>query len=52
MTDLAGIVKDIDRREFFLLLPLFIATLVLGVLPNILLDALHVSVSNILYFII
>lgn len=49
MLDLAGVIKDIDRREFFLLIPLFIATLILGILPNVILDALHISVSTILY---
>ena len=47
--DLAGVIKDINRREFFLLLPLFIATFVLGIIPNVLLDSMHVSVSTILY---
>lgn len=47
-----GSVKDINRREFFLLLPLLIATVILGILPNIVLDALHASVTTILYSII
>ena len=49
---LMGSVKDINRREFFLLLPLLLATLILGILPNIVLDALHASVTTILYSII
>lgn len=44
--------KDIDRREFMLLLPLILITFCLGIIPNIILDSLHISVSNILYNII
>ena len=47
--DLAGIVKDIDRREFFLLLPLFLTTLIFGLFPNYILEALHISTSLVLY---
>jgi NADH-ubiquinone oxidoreductase chain 4 len=50
--DIMGTVKDINRREFFLLLPLLLVTLTLGILPNVILDALHISVSTILYSII
>jgi NADH-ubiquinone oxidoreductase chain 4 len=41
--------KDISRREFMLLMPLLIATVLLGVYPNVVLDTLHVSVSALLY---
>jgi len=41
--------KDINRREFFLLLALLIPTVVFGILPNILLDSLHISISALLY---
>jgi NADH-ubiquinone oxidoreductase chain 4 len=47
-----GNIKDINRREFFLLLPLFLTTVIFGVLPNVILDALHPSVSTVLYSII
>jgi NADH-ubiquinone oxidoreductase chain 4 len=40
---------DLNRREFIILLPLFIGTVLLGVFPNIVLDTLHVSVSTLLY---
>lgn len=40
---------DISRREFMLLLPLLIATLVLGIFPNIILDSVALSVSTLLY---
>jgi len=45
------IIKDINRREYFLLLALLIPTVIFGILPNILLDSLHLSVSSLLYFI-
>lgn len=41
--------KDINRREFFLLLSLLIPTFLLGIFPNVILDTLHVSVSSLLY---
>lgn len=49
LLELAGIIKDINRREFFLLLPLFVATLALGLCPNLLLSSMHLSVSTVLY---
>jgi proton-translocating NADH-quinone oxidoreductase chain M len=45
------IIKDINRREYFLLLALLIPTIILGLVPNVLLDSLHLSVSSLLYFI-
>ena len=48
---LKKIVKDINRREYYLLLALLIPTVILGIIPNILLDSLHLSVSALLYFI-
>jgi NADH-ubiquinone oxidoreductase chain 4 len=41
--------KDISRREFMLLLPLLLGTLILGIYPNVVLDTLHVSVTTLLY---
>nr|QEN73931.1 NADH dehydrogenase subunit 4 [Lentinula edodes]WGO76447.1 NADH dehydrogenase subunit 4 [Lentinula edodes] len=41
--------KDIDRREFFLLLSLLIPTFLLGIFPNVILDTLHMSVASLLY---
>jgi NADH-ubiquinone oxidoreductase chain 4 len=41
--------KDINRREYYLLLSLLIPTLLLGIFPNVLLDTLHVSVTSLLY---
>lgn len=45
------IVKDINRREYFLLLALLIPTVVFGIVPNVLLNSLHLPVSSLLYFI-
>ena len=42
---------DITRLEFMLLIPLLILTLILGIFPNILLDTLHYSVTNLLYIL-
>jgi len=44
--------KDINRREFILLLTLLFPTLIFGILPYLLLDYLHVSVTTLLYNII
>lgn len=46
-----NIVKDINRREYFLLIALLIPTIILGLFPNVLLEALHFSVSSLLYII-
>lgn len=40
---------DLNYREFLLLLPLLIASIVLGIMPNIILDNLHITVSTFLY---
>ena len=42
-------VKDINRREYYLLISLLIPTVVFGILPNVLLNSLHTSVSALLY---
>ena len=41
--------RDITRKEFFLLFSLLIPTIVLGIFPNSILDSLHVSVTTLLY---
>jgi NADH-ubiquinone oxidoreductase chain 4 len=41
--------KDVDRREFSLLLSFLIPTLLLGIFPNIVLDGLHLSSTSYLY---
>jgi NADH-ubiquinone oxidoreductase chain 4 len=40
---------DINRREFMVLLPLLILTVIVGIFPNIVLDQIQVSVSNLIY---
>lgn len=44
------ITSDLNRREFMLLLPLAILTFILGIIPNIILDNLHLPVSCLLNF--
>ena len=42
-------IKDINRREYYLLISLLIPTIVFGIFPNILLNSLHTSISALLY---
>jgi NADH-ubiquinone oxidoreductase chain 4 len=42
---------DISRREFVLLISLLIPTVALGIYPNVILETLHVSTSQLLYTI-
>jgi NADH-ubiquinone oxidoreductase chain 4 len=42
-------IKDINRREYYLLISLLIPTIAFGIFPNVLLNTLHISISNILY---
>jgi NADH-ubiquinone oxidoreductase chain 4 len=44
--------KDVSRREFAMLITLLIPTVLLGIFPNIILDTLHVAVTQLLYNII
>ena len=44
-------VKDINRREFAILIVLLIPTIVLGIFPNFLLTDLHSTVTSLLYVI-
>jgi NADH-ubiquinone oxidoreductase chain 4 len=39
---------DLNRREFFVILPLIIVSFILGIYPNIVLDSLHLGVSSLL----
>jgi NADH-ubiquinone oxidoreductase chain 4 len=43
-----NILKDVNRREFYLLISLLIPTFVFGIFPNIILDSLHSSVTALL----
>jgi proton-translocating NADH-quinone oxidoreductase chain M len=44
--------SDINRREFFVFLPLFLGTLLMGVYPDIFLNPIHISVQNLVDHII
>jgi len=44
-------VKDLNRREFILLITLLIPTVIFGIIPNIILDTLHTTVSTLLYVV-
>jgi len=39
---------DINRREFFVVLPLIIVSFILGIYPNVVLESLHLGVSSLL----
>jgi len=43
--------KDINRREFILLISLLLPTVIFGIIPNTILNTLHMSVSALLYSI-
>jgi NADH-ubiquinone oxidoreductase chain 4 len=43
-------IPDLSKREFYMLLILIILTVVFGVYPIPLLDALHYSVSSLIYY--
>jgi len=43
--------SDINRREFLVLLPLILGTIILGIFPNIIMDILHASVINLTTYI-
>ena len=40
--------KDINKREFYIFLPLLAGTLIMGLYPEIFLDPLHMSVNILL----
>jgi NADH-ubiquinone oxidoreductase chain 4 len=42
-------VKDINRREFYILISLLIPTFALGIFPNLILDSLHTTISSLLF---
>jgi NADH-ubiquinone oxidoreductase chain 4 len=43
-------IKDLNRREYYLLISLIIPTILFGIFPNVLLDSLHTSVSALLFY--
>jgi len=40
---------DINRREFYVFIPLILGTIILGIYPNILLQSLDASLLNLLF---
>lgn len=42
-------ISDLTKREFYILLPLVILTVLLGIYPSPILDGLHYSVSSLIY---
>nr|YP_010248558.1 NADH dehydrogenase subunit 4 [Pneumocystis canis]QTK22337.1 NADH dehydrogenase subunit 4 [Pneumocystis canis]QTK22367.1 NADH dehydrogenase subunit 4 [Pneumocystis canis] len=44
-----GVLDDISKREFYLLMPLLLLTIILGVKPDIILNILYSSLTSILY---
>jgi proton-translocating NADH-quinone oxidoreductase chain M len=43
------ILKDINRREYSLLISLLLPTIIFGIIPNVLLNPLHISTTALLY---
>lgn len=48
VTDAKIAIGDLTRHEFLLLIPLLIPTVLLGLFPNVILETLHISVTNLL----
>jgi NADH-ubiquinone oxidoreductase chain 4 len=46
-----NIMKDLYKREFIILFTLVFLTLILGIYPSFILDGLHYSITNIIYYI-
>jgi len=42
-------IKDINRREFYILISLLIPTFALGIFPNLILESLHTTISSLLF---
>lgn len=49
---LPPLAKDINRREYYLLISLLIPTVVFGILPNVILTSLHTSTTALLYTVV
>jgi NADH-quinone oxidoreductase subunit M len=41
---------DLNKREFYIFLPLIVGTLVMGVYPKIFLNSIHMSINTLLQF--
>ena len=42
---------DLNKKEFLVFLPLIVGTLILGLLPDIILTSMHMSVNKLIEFI-
>lgn len=42
--------RDIDRREFHILVPFLTLTILFGIIPNVILEGIHLNMTNIIYF--
>ena len=47
-TQYLGYFCDVEKREFFIFLPLLLGTLIMGVYPDIFLNPMHMSLNNLL----
>jgi NADH-ubiquinone oxidoreductase chain 4 len=43
------VTNDLSRREFLIVLPLILLSLIIGIYPNLILEGLHSSVSSLIY---
>lgn len=44
-----SLINDINKREFLMLFPLFIITLIFGIYPDIILSSIHMSITKVIY---
>jgi proton-translocating NADH-quinone oxidoreductase chain M len=42
--------SDLNRREFFILIPFVVLTLIMGIYPSAFLNVMHISITNLLMF--
>ena len=47
-TQYLSVFGDIEKREFFIFLPLLLGTLIMGVYPSLFLDPMHMSLNNLI----
>lgn len=45
-------IRDITKREFFLLFILVLFTIIFGIYPSFILDGLHYSVTSLIYSVV
>ena len=42
--------KDVTRREYYLILPLVILTIIFGIVPDIILETTYFSIKNLVTY--